>query len=110
MTHDPDARFFQQHPDRQARIREPMFGPHINGQRAIKYQDESEELFRSLGPHPKHRRRILVWRTPADHPTHPNRLLQIPFLLNGDETVEDRDDILLPIIRELMLNAASASR
>lgn len=61
--------------------------------------------FRSLGPHDVDRRRILVRRMPADHPTHPNHLLKIPFLAFADEEIADRDDILLPIIHQIMLDA-----
>lgn len=105
---DIDAQFFQQHPDRRARIREPGGpAPYRDKQRAVHLLSESELQFRSLGPHNKDRRRILVWRSPADHPTHPNTLLKIPFLLFADETVEDRDDVLLPIIHETMKQAAN---
>lgn len=105
---DPDARFFQQHPDRRARIRLPGGpAPYRDQQRAVRYLAESELEFRSLGPHDKERRRIIVWRAPADHPTHPNHLLKIPFLLFADETVEDRDDVLLPIVHEIMKRAAN---
>jgi len=31
--------------------------------------------------------------------------MKIPFLAFSDETIEDRDDILLPIIEEIMLDA-----
>lgn len=99
-----DEEFFKQHPDRRARIREPEFKPVRDKQRAVRYLDEAELQFRSLGPHQKNRRRMLVYRTPADHKTHPNHIMQIPFLLFADETVEDRDDVLLPIIHELMLS------
>jgi hypothetical protein len=36
-------------------------------------------------------------------------ILKIPFLLFGDETVEDRDSILLPILHELMEQARGGS-
>jgi hypothetical protein len=103
---DPDKQFFCQHPDRRARIREPGGpAPMRDQQRSVRYLSESELEFRSLGPHDKSRRRILVFRTLADHPTHPNHLLRIPFLLFADETVEDRDDVLLPIIDGIMKDA-----
>ncbi len=101
-----DEQFFRQHPDRRARIRKPEFIAHRDSQRAVRYLDEAELQFRQLGPHSKERRRMLVYRTPANHPTHSNHILPIPFLLNADETVEDRDDVLLPIIREIMMDAA----
>jgi hypothetical protein len=104
-----DEQFFKQHPDRRARIRKPEFTPHRDSQRAVRYLDEGEMQFRQLSPHQKERRRIIAYRTPADHPSHPNHIMPIPFLLNADETVVDEDRILLPIIHELMLNAAKAN-
>ena len=106
MQDDPDAQFFQQHPRRRARIREPGKQPFHDRQRAVRFLDECELEFRSLGPHDPKRRRIIVWRAPADHPTHPNHLLKIPFLAFADETIEDRDDVLLPIVAEIMKGAA----
>ena len=105
---DSDTQFFAQHPDRQARIRLPSKELHRDQQRAVRYLDEFELQFRSLGPHDIRRRRIIAFRTPADHPTHPNAILQVPFLLFGDETIEDRDDVLLPILAEIMIEAARA--
>ncbi len=105
---DPDAQFFTDHPDRRARIRLPGGpAPYRDRQRAVHFLPESEAEFRALGPHNKSRRRILVWRAPADHPTHPNHLFKIPFLLFADETIEDRDDVLLPIIHGIMKQAAN---
>ena len=72
-----------------------------------RYVTECEMEFRSLGPHDKDRRRIILTR--SDHrgmPIKDNKVLKIPFLLFSDETVEDRDDILLPIVFEIMANAA----
>jgi hypothetical protein len=66
--------------------------------------------FQSLGPHDKDRRRIIAVR--SDHRgaqmkyQEKNTILKIPFLLFSDETVEDRDDILLPIVYEIMAGAA----
>jgi hypothetical protein len=34
------------------------------------------------------------------------KFMKIPFLLFADETVEDRDDVLLPILSEIMQTAA----
>lgn len=105
---DVDAQFFQQHPDRQARIRLPGGpAPYRDKQRSVHLLSESELQFRSLGPHNKDRRRILVWRTPTDHPTHPNYLMKIPFLAFADEEIADRDDVLLPIIHQIMKQAAN---
>lgn len=103
-----DEQFFAIFPDRQTRIRKPALTLVSNKQRAIGYVDECEREFRSLGAHNKDRRRILLYRLPKDNihydPDKP-QILKIPFLLFGDETVEDRDDILLPIIHEIMENA-----
>ena len=103
---DPDAQFFTEHSDRQAHIRVPGKQPHRDGQRAVRYLDECELQFRSLGPHDVKRRRIIAYRLPADHPTHPNHIMQIPFLLFSDETVEDRADVLLPIVQSIMVQEA----
>lgn len=103
---DQDAQFFTDHPDRYARIRLPVRELHTDRQRAVRYLQESELQFRSLGPHDPKRRRILCWRAPADHPTHPNHILKIPFLAFADETIADDDKTLLPIIHELMKDAA----
>lgn len=91
-----DQRFFAQHPDRNAHIRLP-------------HRDECAGEFWSLGDHNRARRRILLWRVPVDNPfydpvNHP--LMKIPFLAFADETVEDRDDILLPIIETIMSEQA----
>lgn len=87
----------------------PGRGPAINAQRAVRIQDEAAGEFWSLGEHDNSRRRIIVYRLPQDNPRfNPERpqLLKIPFLAFADETVEDRDDVLLPIIHELMLEGA----
>jgi hypothetical protein len=102
---DQDAQFFSQHPDRRARIRLPGRELHRDQQRAVRYLSESELQFRSLGPHDEKRRRIIAYRTPTDHPSHPNHIMKIPFLLFADETVEDRDDVLLTIVDQIMREA-----
>lgn len=94
-----DKLFFANHPDRKARIRSAW---------SLGIVSECMDEFRSLGPHEPSRRAILVWRVSPEHPSYelfPNHLLKIPFLKFADETIEDRDDILLPIIDELMRNA-----
>ena len=106
---DPDSQFFTQHPDRQAHIRVPRQELTIDRQRATRYRTECEGEFWSLGEHDKDRRRILLWRVPKDNPHYdPGNppILKIPFLLFGDETVEDTDAVLLPILHEIMMNAA----
>lgn len=88
-----DEQFFNAHPDRQARIRMPE--PY----------NECYREFGQLGDHPSHRRRLLVWRVPKDNKFYdPKRrpLLVIPFLAFADETIENRDDVLLPIIGTIM--------
>lgn len=103
---DLDAQFFKQHPDRRTRIRLPAGpAPVRDNQRGVRLLAESEMVFRSLGPHDKDRRRILIWRAPANHPTYPNHLLKIPFLAFADETIEDNDETLLPIIDGIMRQA-----
>lgn len=103
-----DEQFFATYPDRQTRIRAPDKGITINKQRAARVSDECEGEFWSLGPHERNRRRILVWRVSKDNPWYDTRkrpLLKIPFLLFADETVEDRDDVLLPILHKIMHEA-----
>lgn len=98
-----DEGFFVDHPNRHARIRRA-------------YQGECEGEFWSLGEHKRERRRVILWRVPEENP-HFNELkqknggkvpvLKIPFLAFGDETVEDSDAILLPIVHTLMIEAAA---
>ena len=91
---DPDEQFFSSHPDRRAHIRNAA--PHeLNGE------------FWSLGPHDSSRRRILIWRVPDYHPMK-NRypLLRIPFLAYADESIVDEDSVLLPLIDQVMRDAA----
>ena len=104
---DVDAQFFAAHPGRRARIRLPGGpSPYTDKQRAVRYLSESEMEFRSLGPHDKSRRRIIAYRLPADHPQAPNHVLKIPFLAFADETIEDNDATLLPIVDQIMKDAA----
>lgn len=103
---DPDAQFFIQHPDRTVRIRLPGRAPYKDQQRGVRYLSESEIEFRHLGPHDTRRRRIIAYRTPSDHPTHPNHIMKIPFLLFADETISDDDATLLPIVEGIMKQAA----
>jgi hypothetical protein len=89
-----DTQFFIAHPDRRTRIRLPNPG-------------EEEFAFATLGPHRADRRRILIQRVPDG--SHLGMLMSIQFVLFGDETVEDTDAILLPIILEIMLDARKAN-
>lgn len=91
-----DAAFFAQHTDRRAHIRSPATA-------------ECRGEFWKLGTHDPNRRRILLWRVPKDNPYFNKAkqpLLKIPFLAFADEEIADRDDILLPIIDEIMRSAA----
>lgn len=97
-----DEGFFADHPDRHARIRRA-------------YKGECEGEFWSLGDHPRERRRIVLWRVSELNPAFEELkkrhggipLLKIPFLVFSDETVEDRDDVLLSIVHTLMTEAAA---
>ena len=105
---DEDSQFFAQHPSRHAHIRTPRPTLVKTKQRGVFYQDECAPEFRSLGPHSRERRRILLWKLPRENPFwDPDRpqILKIPFLAFSDETIEDRDDILLPIIHQIMVDA-----
>lgn len=100
---DPDAQFFQQHPDRKTHIREPRRVLAIDRSRAVRYVPECEGEFWSLGDHDKSRRRIILTRVDAQGASLPeNRVLKIPFLAFSDETIEDRDDVLIPLIAGIM--------
>lgn len=110
---DPDEQFFTDHPDRQAHIRPPGKVRVIDRQRAARITDECAGEFWSLGEHEKSRRRIILWRVPPDRwsliPNHDGKtvpIMKIPFLAFADETIESRDDILLPILDEIMRKAA----
>ena len=102
---DPDKQFFAQFPQRKAHIRKPGLELVKDRARSTGYVDECEREFLSLGPHKRDRRRLLLWRVPPENPYyHPDKrpLLKIPFLLFADETVEDTDEVLLPLIHEIM--------
>lgn len=97
-----DEGFFVDHPDRNTRIRRA-------------YKGETEGEFWSLGPHSRERRRIILWRVPAMNPAYDELkkrnggipLLKIPFLAFADETIEDADTVLLPIVHTIMTEAAA---
>jgi hypothetical protein len=90
---DPDILFFREHRDRQVRIR-PAVG------------NEEDAAFKSLGPHNIDRRRIIVLRVPNDARMAAGKLMKIPYLLFDDTTVEDTDEILLPLVHQVMMEAA----
>jgi hypothetical protein len=100
---DPDGAWFAEHRDRKIRIRLP-------GKGRAPDKTESEEEFRSLGSHERSRRRIIVAAvspvSAAQFGRPGMKFMKIPFLLFADETVEDRDDVLLPILDEVMRNEA----
>ena len=105
-----DEEFFASYPDRQTRIRKPVTTLHVvkDAQRSVRYMPECENEFFALGEHKKERRRILLWRVPEGNPWFDPRqpkILKIPFLAFADETIEDRDDILLPILYGIMESA-----
>jgi hypothetical protein len=90
-----DLQFFSDHPDRKARIR-------------IVEDRENIGEFWSLGAHDASRRRMLLWRVPDSHPlkrAYP--FLKIPFLAFADESIEDTDKVLLPLIDQIMNDARS---
>lgn len=99
---DEDEVFFEEHPDRKIRIRLPRAGK--NSQ-----ETESEREFRTLGPHARNRRRIIVARVP---PMQAHMLgapfMKIPFLAFADEEIADTDATLLPIFDEIMHDAAAS--
>jgi hypothetical protein len=105
---DLDAQFFADHPDRKAHIRAPRRQIYVDKQRATRFMDECEMEFRSLGDHDRDRRRILLCRTDAKglpmSYQGKQAIFKLPMLLFSDETIEDRDDVLLPIIFELAAN------
>ncbi len=108
---DQDALFFQQHPDRKTHIRPPGRVLAKDAQRAVRYVDELAGEFWSLGEHDKSRRRVLLTRVGADGSYLPeNRILKVPVLLFADETVEDRDDVLIPFLAGIMADAVSRMR
>lgn len=92
-----DKQFFAQYPLRKAHIRLP-------------YLNECSGEFWSLGDHNRTRRRILLCRTDARGAFLPdNKIMKIPFLAFADETIEDTDEVLLPIIDEIMTSAANGA-
>lgn len=88
-----DRTYFRRFPDRRYHIRNA-------------YEGENEGEFQSLGSHEENRRRIILCRVNA---------MQEPLLYNGkevvqkllflafaDESIEDDDDVLFPIVRDIM--------
>ncbi len=91
---DTDAAFFRDHRDRQARIRNAI-------------GDESAGEFMSLGPHDRARRRIIAWQVPRNAKMAAGKILKISFLVFSDESIRDDDETLLPILHEIIIDAAN---
>lgn len=89
---DQDAQFFTAHPDRSYRIRLPE-------------HKECSGEFWSLGDHESSRRRIICWKVPRGNPAF-GKILKVPFLAFADETIEDNDATLKPIMDQIMRGAA----
>jgi hypothetical protein len=88
-----DGTYFRRFPDRFYHIRNAYIG-------------ENAGEFFSLGDHDKSRRRIILCRADAGQkPLPDNKVMKIPFLAFADETIEDTDDVLFPIVRDIMLDA-----
>lgn len=106
---DADEQFFLAHPDRQAHIRLPKIVSMIDAQRRVAMVPEMQGEFWSLGEHDRKRRRVLLWRVPSDRwqliPNHDGvtqPIMKVPFLAYSDETIEDTDEVLLPILEQIM--------
>lgn len=88
-----DMLFFQYHRDRKAHIRQS-------------YDGECEDQFQTLGFHKRGRRRILLLRTDFEGKPFPEgKVMKLPFLAFADESIADTDEVLLPIIRDIMYGA-----
>ena len=88
-----DEAFFAEHKDRTYRIRVPEPG---------EFADE----FRSLGPHEKDRRRVIVKRVEwSKARMFGVKLMPIPMLAFADETIEDDDATLSPVFDGIMKEA-----
>lgn len=94
---DTDQVWFVQNRDRSVMIRTAS-------------ADEMNGEFMSLGPHDRSRRRIICWKVPQDvdrvFAAYRGKVLKIPFLQFSDEAVENSDEVLLPILNQIMRDAA----
>jgi hypothetical protein len=89
-----DRIWFKEHPARKMRLRPPI-------------DDEYETEFRGFGMHAKDRRRIIVFRISTGAGRRHNvDFARVAFLLFADETVEDTDEIIGPILGQLMREAS----
>jgi hypothetical protein len=88
-----DANYFRRYPDRFYHIRNA-------------YKDECLGEFWSLGPHEEKRRRIILCRVDAmSRPLPDNMVAKLPILAFSDESIEDNDDVLFPIVRDILADA-----
>ena len=91
-----DGTYFRRFPDRRYHIRNA-------------YEGECAGEFWSLGPHNKNRRRIILCRVGAEQEqlvyNDKSIVGKIPFLAFADESIEDTDDVLFPIVRDIMADA-----
>lgn len=105
---DVDIQWFSENPERQVHIRAPKKTPTINKQRAVRYLDEEEMAYRHLGPHDPKLRRLILYKLPLEHPAYdPDnpQILKVPFLALEGETIPDTDEVLLPMLEKMMLEA-----
>lgn len=89
---DEDVQFFRQNPKRQLHIRPARTG-------------EKGEEFATLGFHLAERRHIIAWKVPQGG-MGSGTIFRIPFLKFADESIQDTDQFLLPILHQIMLDAA----
>lgn len=90
-----DRVWFNEHSARKLRLRPPVEGEYVNE-------------FRQFGMHEEGRRRVIVAKIPAGMAKrHMVDYMRIPFLLFADETVEDTDEVLAPILDKIMKDAAA---
>jgi len=88
-----DTVFFKEHASRCFHIRKA-------------YKGEMRGEFWSLGQHEENRRHILLRRVDFEmKPLPDGKVMRIPFLAFADETIEDTDEVLFPIVRDVMLDA-----
>ncbi len=88
-----DGTYFRRFPDRRYHIRNA-------------YKSECAGEFWTLGPHEENRRRIILCRVDAlQEPLPDNKVFKIPFLAFADESIEDSDDVLFPIVRDITTDA-----
>jgi hypothetical protein len=90
-----DRMWFGEHKGRKLRIRAPIDGEYV-------------AEFRQFGLHEMARRRVIVAAIPERLARrHGVDYMRIPFLLFADETVEDTDEVLAPILDRIMKDAAN---